>query len=314
MKELGVSAVTLQKAFDRLTQQGFLVSQGRRGTFVAEYPPDKACCALVFSDEPGRGGWNRYWSTMLREGKNWQDPNGRRFQPYFISDQSPNSKGHLRLCADAAEGGISGILFVNTPYYLEESPIFSSAIPRVCIGSPDLVGDHHRSAIHFLNGTRTAFDVFVKSGRHRLAAICNRVTADDWRHMAQEAKRSGLETRQEWWLGFSCNPASAVSARAVAHLLCSLPARDRPDCLLIDDDNLVPYATEGIRDAGLSIPRELEIIAYANFPEPTPSAVPCLRYGIDLQQVLGAALDEIDRQRGDPTPQCLHIAPVFRSA
>ena len=91
--ELGVSSVTLQRAFDRLTELGFLVSRGKQGTFIADHPPDLANVALVFGEDPGHGGWNRFWSNMLREAQALHDPAGRRFVPYFISGGNAGSEG-----------------------------------------------------------------------------------------------------------------------------------------------------------------------------------------------------------------------------
>ena len=52
------------------------------------------------------------------------------------------------------------------------------------------------------------------------------------------------------------------------------PAHDRPDALVITDDNLVPAATAGVLAAGRRVPADLEVVAHANFPHVTPSAVP----------------------------------------
>lgn len=106
-----------------------------------------------------------------------------------------------------------------------------------------------------------------------------------------QLKANGLVTRPEWWLGI---PASAaLCAQPVARLLCSAPEAHRPDVLMVTDDNLVPYATAGILDAGLSAPKDLVIVAHTNFPIPTHSALPCLRYGMDDTAVLRAAVAEI---------------------
>ena len=77
--------------------------------------------------------------------------------------------------------------------------------------------------------------------------------------------------------------------------------RDRPDALIISDDNLVEHATAGIVAAGIGVPGDCAIVAHCNFPWPTPSALPMRRLGYDAREVIRVALESIDRQRrGEP--------------
>ena len=91
------------------------------------------------------------------------------------------------------------------------------------------------------------------------------------------------------------------------HLLGTLPPRQRPDCLLIVDDNLVPSATSGILDAGWQPPREVEVAAHANFPLTTHAAVPCLRYGLDAHELLRVAAEEIRRLNAGGAPRIIDV-------
>jgi len=83
--------------------------------------------------------------------------------------------------------------------------------------------------------------------------------------------------------------APALSARRVVHLL--LSGQERPDALLVSDDDLLEAATQGVLDAGAGA--EVEVVSHANFPYPSTSLFPVKRLGFDLRAALGACLQNI---------------------
>lgn len=296
-RELDVSSATLQAAVDRLIEQGFLLPHGKLGTTIAERLPNRACYAIVFGDEPEQGGWNRFMSAQLREARSFADGHGRRFKAYCLPNGDQASAAHQQLWADLRDNGLAGILFATPPHFLAGSPVMTATVPRVCVGPSDMDPSLFGSVALVPDPIPRILQRFAGNGRKRLAAICTCGTADQWKRHAAEARRHGLATRQEWWLGMHVSPLHAPIARTVTHLLFTLPPDERPDCLLIDDDNLVLHATNGVLDAGIRVPGDLEVMAHANFPHPTVAAVPCERFGVDVHGLLAAALDELDRQR-----------------
>ena len=62
--EFATTPVTVQRVFDVLASDGFIVAQGRRGTFVCDRPPHLTHYGLVFPyrDRPERP-WPRFWSA-----------------------------------------------------------------------------------------------------------------------------------------------------------------------------------------------------------------------------------------------------------
>ena len=101
------------------------------------------------------------------------------------------------------------------------------------------------------------------------------------------------------------------SARNAMHLLMHADQKERPDGLIITDDNLVEAATAGLLDAGVSVPQDLTVVAHCNFPWPTPSHVPARRLGYDVRQILSACLSDIDRQRNGGKPKSISIPAVW---
>ena len=316
LKELDVSSATLQLAFDRLIEQGYVEPRGAQGTFVSELLPHQSTYAMVLPDDAERGTLNRYWGTAKRVAEEWKDSK-TRIRVYGISGQRSDSAGHRQLCQDLAEGALAGVIFIHPPFFLEGSPVFASPIPRVCIGGGAL-----RDLASFGCSLVTISDDDVPSrivhhfqaaGRRRMAALTAVGISEGVRAEYQPLLRTfGLETRPEWWLGLPIEPLGAVSARTVTHLLLSGTARQRPDCLLITDDNLVPHATAGVIDAGLDLPQDLSIAAHANYPWPTLATVPCLRFGPDMHAQVRAAVAEIDRLTAGGTPGIVNVPMDFR--
>ncbi|MBN8524650.1 MAG: winged helix-turn-helix transcriptional regulator [Planctomycetes bacterium] len=314
-RELGASSVTLQRAFDRLVEQGYVEPRGVQGTFVAALLPHDSLVAIVFPDEPGRGGWNRYWTTAKRVAEEWRDGSAR-FRIYCITGQRPDAAAHRRLCEDAERGVIAGMLFVHPPFFLAGSPVFSSRLPRVCIaGSESDMSAYACSLVSMVDGDVPERIVakFKDSGRRRLAVLCGFGAVEALRRRwLPLLRQAGIETRDDWWLPLPVDPSGAVCARGVARLLCSGGDRQRPDCMLIADDNLVPHATAGIRDAELGDPGAIAIAAHANYPGPTISVLPCLRYGPDMTAQLRTAVNELGALAAGGSPRNIKVSYELR--
>lgn len=105
------------------------------------------------------------------------------------------------------------------------------------------------------------------------------------------------------------------TARSSAHLLMAAPSGQRPDGLIVMDDNLVPQATAGLLDAGVLVPRDVVVVAHANFPHPTASAVPAYRLGYDVNAILDACVASLQAQRrGEATPDVVTVPTTWEES
>ena len=69
---------------------------------------------------------------------------------------------------------------------------------------------------------------------------------------------------------------------ALVHLAFVVQQPERPDGLIVTDDNLLTSASEGLLAAGVRVPEEVSVVALTNFPNLVPSAVPVTRIGFDI--------------------------------
>lgn len=313
--ELGASSATLQKAFDRLAEQGFVVAHGAMGTFVAATLPNVSCIALVLPEVVGVGPWNRFWATGKRVAEEWAD-GGHTIRCYHLAGGSVASEGYHQLCRDVADGGIAGLLFMTAPYFLKGSELLSMDVPRVVFPgrAPDCA-TYGASVVVLVPGQvlDTVVARFAAAGRRRLAAITARNQGPVWMEQCLPLLRAhGITTRPEWWLGMPVSTEVADCSRGLAQLLFSLPERQRPDALLITDDNLVPHVTAGMLDAHPGGALDVTVIGHANFPAATRAAVPCLRFGPDMVGMMRAAVAEIELLAGGAPPRVSEVAQVVR--
>jgi DNA-binding LacI/PurR family transcriptional regulator len=314
LRELGASPLTLQRAMDRLAEQRFIEARGTQGTYVAARLPNRGTIAVVFPSEPEHGVWNRFWSIILKTAETWDSADGFSFRPYYLAEQNLDVPEHRRLCADLADGGLAGMLLVSSPHNLVGSPILTRDCPRVCIGSGKLDAAERYRATWMAAVDCGVHEAVVRrladAGRRRVAIISH--PGSDSERWLPLLKAAGLATRPEWWIGIPPNAASC--AQGVARLLCSWPDAQRPDALLITDDNLVPHATAGVLDAGLQSPRDIAVAAHANFPGPTHASFPCLRFGVDVRALLQACIEELVRLEGGARPRVREVPRVLRDA
>jgi DNA-binding LacI/PurR family transcriptional regulator len=118
-----------------------------------------------------------------------------------------------------------------------------------------------------------------------------------------------MELRPYWFQGVS--QSSAGTGRNLARLLFREGQRDRPDAVIVADDNLLEPITLGIRDAKMRVPRDVLVLSHCNFPWPTRSAVPVIRLGWNTRGILELALDVLTRTRGSATTVESSVDAVF---
>jgi DNA-binding LacI/PurR family transcriptional regulator/DNA-binding transcriptional regulator YhcF (GntR family) len=310
-KEFGVSIVTLQHAFDQLAEEGFVEARGRSGTFVADNPPHVSQFALAIPFDPEADGdrWSNFWDALINEARALEEDYPYAILPYYGVGKHPEAKDYRMLVEEVEAHRIAGIIFATAPHLVTGTPLTDEpGIPHAAIMSapswaavaavdPD-VGSFYRSAL----------DHLAAAGRRRIAVVApNRLPVEEDLLRDWLAER-GLKTRRHWLQMPS--PWLEEGARRCAHLLMSNRA-DRPDGLIIADDNLVPAVTRGVSDAGVRVPEEVEVVAHTNFPWSTEAAVPVSRVGFDVRRVLKERVERIlEQRRGEMPPALTTIEPV----
>lgn len=296
------SNVTVQRAVSQLAREGFLYSKTRQGTFVAELPPHLCRYALIFPDAPDGSRWVRFFAALANEAIRVQRRQPRTVDVYYGIDQHVDTEDFQRLTANIRQCRLAGLIFASPPFLLGGTPVLEEpGIPRVAImeRNANLPGlaSVHLDGPSFIN---RALDYLAARGRRRVAML---VGAGEFREAGKDLQEAlaarDMIMRPYWRVGF--NPETAKWARSSIHLLMHSGQEERPDGLIIGDDNLVEEAAAGLLAAQVRIPEDMEVISHCNFPWPVPSMLAGPRLGYDARRVLQACLDVVDRQRQGQT-------------
>jgi len=310
-RHYGAGSTTIQRALEVLSRDGFIESKGRNGTFVVENPPHLTRYGIVFfasaQDFARNNRYNFALSNQVRQLRHEQPD--LKIAEYFGVDGHEDSEDYQRLVREVRAHRVAGLIFSSNEFPLWGTPVLQEpGLPRIVI-TPHRAG----MTIPVVNLDTESF--FVRAledlraeGRRRIAFL-NPPLDLDWRaRLAPLMREFGMETRPFWWQTVS--PQTPEAAQNAAHLL--MRCEERPDALVIGNDNLLEYATAGLVASGARVPEELSVISHCNFPYPTPSALPVKRLGYDARRVLRTCIESIDRQRnGEPVPAVTNIPAEF---
>ncbi len=289
----GAGTSTVQRALDKLRQDGFISSNGRNGTSVVPHPPHLTRYALVFAEQPTIRGWVRYWTALAKEAEIIERTTDLSMPIYYGVDGHSDSPDYRRLMDDARNQRLAGVIFPERNHLMERTPLWSVPdLPLVTAGH-DIVLD----APSFWD---RACEYMAARGRQRVAIVSRGESEAATVTIAAAIDRHGLETRPYWWQAPTTVHASSV--RNAVHLLLSAPAATRPDALIIADDNMLEAASSGLLAAELRVPEDVDVIAHCNFPWPTSSAIPVQRLGYHSGQLLRACIGLIDAKRRGERP------------
>ena len=298
------TANTAQLAVNRLRQEGYVTTVQGKGKYVADNPPHLTNFGLVFEPEPQSSRYLEAWQKEAERAN--AHPAGsprRRVVTYCMSDRASAIKAHEELVAALRACRLAGLIFPLHPLAFAGTPVLDEPdVPRVTVADVALP-DVHCIRLEPVRGKM--LDYLARHGRRRIASLFISVpwdTSGDISKLIEEASARGMVIKRHWVQGVSHYPP--CWAANCAELLMRCDPSDRPDALMIMDENLVPAATAGLLAAGVRVPEDVLVVARTSFPYPTPSAVPAKRIGYNIREMLGTCLNIIDRcRRGGNVPQ-----------
>ena len=295
-----------------LGEDGFIETRHRLGSFVSPHPPHLSQFAFVFPFGPDHTP-SQFFRAIRAEGERWQSA-ARRVLPFYDIHGHTDVEDYQRLLRYVQGSRLAGVVFAANPFALRAmgSPLTETpGLPRVMIESDADVGGFPTVYPDLRGFLPKAFDHLASRGCKRVAVVTLTSThfVDQLVRIPALAAERGLTVEphriQAATLG------SGPWVRQLGHLLVHGAPGERPDALVITDDNLVPEITAGVLESGVHLsacgePRRtdaLEIVAHANFPYPSPSAVPAKRLGYDIRELVRLCMERIDpERRGARTP------------
>jgi len=298
-KKFGVTVVTVQRTLAPLVSDGFLRVDMKkdRGTYVNETPPHLCNYAIVFASAPSICGWNMFFAAQLEVSKAVQKELGIKITPYFVIDGNPTRPDYIRLVNDIRKERLAGIIFTSRIFLIEKTPVVQEGnIPRVIIGN-----EKGREDIPWITFRNHAFiekslDYLESRNCRRIAFILAPGLQGDFTEQLKKSfARRKLVFVPQWHQ--VCNLEYAEAAANVVRLLMSLPKSERPNAILVGDDNFIEPVCEGLKLAGIKVPEELEIVSHCNFPRTSLPTLPVKLIGYDIHGLLLRCLEILRLQK-----------------
>ncbi len=313
MKDLGIAKATMQRLFDILTSDGFIVPNGSSGTFVSENPPHLSRFGIVFPFTENDIIHSRFFMGILYECRQFMAQTNCSFSMYYQPHPTDN-KEYERLLDDMKNHRLAGVIFTSDVGSLLGTEVMMiNDVPRVIMMSNSntfepvipIVYPNHKDFI------KMATEHLASDGRKRIAniSIYNHYSEKLQLLISNELKNYNMISKKYWQL--IADPTSPETIRNAVHCMMKLPPEDRPDGMIISDDNLVEDTVAGLVDAGIRSSEELSIVAHANFPLCPTSPLPVGYIGFDLQHVLNKCMEIISLERqGIIPPTASYISAI----
>ena len=309
------SATTVQRAIDQLVADGLLDVRGPAGTFVADQPPHVTNVALVLPARREDLSWRGFYDSLAASAALWQGDQPRRIRVYCCPPDSAVTGDLARLRDDMQNMRLAGVINSTTVAHQElvqwrqkfDTPFAVVALKHLLADAQPAV------VLSYDSFFSRAIEFLVQRGRRRLAIVLQpglsfRMEQD---HIDREAARCGVEIRPMWRQ--LVGAGAPVCARSVTHLLMGGAPADRPDGLIVADDNMGGHALLGLQDAGVRPGADLDVVLHANFPATSPVVDDSItRLGFDSQTILEVGIRLIDtwRETGKP-PAPTEVPAVF---
>lgn len=281
----GVGRPTLMRAMTKLREDGFVVSDSTRGSYVAEVPPFCKRIALVFGTGPNEqavGGWTRFWQALEDEARVAAPRDGWELVVFHGVDALHGSATMTALEADLAAHRLAGVVMSPHGRLYHLAARIAGRVPLVQVGGRFADGDVPSWTLGIDQQRQRCAELLRAAGATRVAILCTE-TSDPaaWRRALGEVGLGG----EAWWQFTSFIAGERMTAN-LTRLICT----QRPDGLIITDDNLVPGAVLGLQEAGVRVGRDLHVTAHCNWPFPADHVTPLIHVGFDLARMLREAV------------------------
>jgi DNA-binding LacI/PurR family transcriptional regulator len=304
-----VSPETLQRSFDELKEDGFLRAQRRGGTFVVDYPPHLHRYALALGSHQKDLGFPHFFNVLAEQATDFNAQGPDSMVVYYGVTDPLEHPGIIELTEDIERHRLAGVIYCG---FIPDR-FKACRLPQVVISShPDV----DASSVPFLSMSNEhyvnkAVQYFAQQGCKRLGVIA----IDGWQRYAQQplikaCRESGITIEEHWFQLVGLR--EVYNARRITQLLMHPDHRRRPDALLIADDNIIEHVKAGLEDVNVSVPKDVTLVAHANFPAKPIAGLPMRRLGYNARDVIQAGVDLIGEiPNASAEPHMRFIEPYF---
>jgi len=310
-REFNISSATLQRALDQLRREGFIFARGSSGTFVSPHPPNTSHYGLILplARYPVN---DHFWPSLEAAAAAIEQKRPDLKIPVFTNgvDFSSNPET-ARLLKTVEEGRLAALIFGSSyPAYQRNRVLMETPLPKVCICSgrhavPSVTFDYEQWLIR-------ALDLLIAKGRRRIAVLIYSdlaVTSGFLPFWLDLLKKRNAVGGEHWWIGLHLN--RPLLTQCMMKLLMRGPVKDRPDGLIVLNENFTDAALGALMQCGITIPNDVDIVSHCNFPAREPGGIPIERLGFTIPGLLETCIDLVEAQmKGKTPPMRTSVKPV----
>jgi len=307
------SPLTIQRAMDKLVADGFVRTEAR-GTYVTERPPHLRRFGLVFHSRPeDHANWRQFYSALTTAAQTRAAEENEEFTLYYGIDDRGTHSDFRRLVADVHASRLGGLILASNSPLLQRLLTHEPQVPAVSI----LVGEdasHPRfTAVtpDYESFFERACDYLLERQRRQIALIISPLqyqSVGGYFQAAITKRRLIVPLHHIQMPGLS---EAAGAANAVSLLFHQSPA-ERPNGMIVADDNFLPFVVSGLLAEGVRVPADLELVTHANFPSPAARELPVTRLGFSATVLLERCVDYFKNRRENPTePTIIKLPAMF---
>ena len=307
-----VGSGTITTVLRQLSREGFVTTKPKVSTIVLEKLPHLNNIAIVIprAHLPD-AHWSKFYAALATVATSLQTELGRPIRVLEVGEDLPgDSRGDLAEIIRTHQ--VAGVFFATMPYMFRGTPILDEpGIPRVAFMQPDSFPEIDTQISGPERLIELALDYLASRGRRRIAVLSNPGFMLLHNTPIQPLLSAHNMMSPPCW-NITVNLDSPESAQNIMRLMMRPGQVDRPDGLIIANDNLIDDAIAGLVAEGIKVPADLEIVAHGNFPWPPLKTLPIKRLGLDVTALLRRTIALIDRKRaGHKIPAKIHIDAVW---
>ncbi len=262
--------------------------------------------------------WSKFDRVLYQAAQTLALPEGCRVTLYSPTVVGGDLNHHNEeLIHDVEVDALAGLIFITAPFPYQRTPILDHpGIPRVAISEKADYISIPRVYPDFQKWYEQAVAAVMATGRRRVAAVLPTISAR-WgeKLLIQELQRHGLKVPMHWiqHTDVQLREKTMAIERTMILLLAGAPDQ-RPDVLVVADDNLLDPVLDGVTAAGLRIGHDVMIVTHCNFPWPKPAGMPVIRVGFNAPTILECCFDSLAKQRrGEALPEVTLVPPIADS-
>lgn len=308
IKYFGTTAATLQKAMDELLADGFIISNGKSGTFIADNPPNLCRYGIIIPQIDYTGRHESLFTGVMQVYQVLERQMGINFQLYFLDEDNMHTKDYCQLESDLSSERVAGLIFIRPPveYMLE-------LVAKYNITSVALTLDKlpiNTVMVDYDEFFRQAFDRLLASGCKNIAVLTNlRMPSCYIENLEQHAINRNYPINPTQIQAVSLEYELEFWGKRLISLLMDKKNSAPVDGLIIGNENLRDLAVSVIQSLGLRIGVDIKLISHANFPVTSRPIFPVEQFGFRIIEILEVCVEEIRNSRETNTIKYNRLIP-----